>query len=113
MPEADKRALYAGAEVFCYPSLREGFGLPVLEAMAQGAPVVTSTGTATEEVAGDAAVLVDPHDAPALAEALASVLDAPDDAAAMRLASRRRAAELPVEPDGRRCSTAAFREATP
>ena len=55
-------ALYAGADVFCYPSVREGYGLPVLEAMAQGTPVVTSIGTATEEAAGGAAVLVDPND---------------------------------------------------
>ncbi len=53
-------ALYAGASVMCYPSLWEGFGLPILEAMAQGTPVVTSVGTSTEEVAGGAAVLVDP-----------------------------------------------------
>ena len=45
-----------------YPSFEEGFGLPVLEAMSVGAPVVTSAGTATEDVAGDAALLVDPHD---------------------------------------------------
>jgi glycosyltransferase involved in cell wall biosynthesis len=93
--DADKRALYAGAEVFCLPSLREGFGLPVLEAMAQGAPVITSLGTATAEVAGGAAVLVDPLDAPALAEAMADVLDRPDRAASMRAASRKRAAEQP------------------
>ena len=54
--------LYAGASVFCYPSTQEGYGLPVLEAMAQGTPVVTSRGSSTEEVAGDAAVLVDPLD---------------------------------------------------
>ena len=44
VPDDDKRALYAGAEVFCLPSLREGFGLPVLEAMAQGTPVLATLG---------------------------------------------------------------------
>jgi glycosyltransferase involved in cell wall biosynthesis len=53
-------AVYAGASVMCYPSLWEGFGLPILEAMAQGTPVVTSIGTSTQEVAGGAAILVDP-----------------------------------------------------
>lgn len=70
VPEDDLRALYAGADVFAYPSLREGFGLPVLEAMAQGAPVVTSRGTSTEEVAGGAAVLVDPFDVADIARGL-------------------------------------------
>jgi glycosyltransferase involved in cell wall biosynthesis len=58
---------YRGARCVVYPSLYEGFGLPVLEAMACGTPVVTSAGGATEEVAGGAAVLVDPHDVAAIA----------------------------------------------
>jgi glycosyltransferase involved in cell wall biosynthesis len=60
-------ALYRGARAFVFPSLYEGFGIPVLEAMASGSPVVTSRGGATEEVAGGAAVLVDPLDAEAIA----------------------------------------------
>src|SRR4029079_10654779 len=59
--------LMRGARCLVYPSLYEGFGLPVLEAMACGAPVVTSRGGATEEVAGEAAVLVDPRDPAAIA----------------------------------------------
>ena len=70
VPDEDLAPLYAAARVFAYPSEREGFGLPVLEAMAQGTPVVTSRGTSTEEVAGDAAVLVDPFDVDAIAEGL-------------------------------------------
>lgn len=69
------RALYAGALVFCLPSIREGFGLPVLEAMAQGAMVVTSRGTATEEVLGDAGLLVDPLDVTEITAALRSSLE--------------------------------------
>jgi glycosyltransferase involved in cell wall biosynthesis len=60
-------ALYRGARCLVYPSLYEGFGIPVLEAMACGTPVVTSAGGATEEVAGGAAVLVDPRDPSAIA----------------------------------------------
>jgi len=85
------RALYAGAEVFAFPSLEEGFGLPVLEAMAQGTPVVTSSGTATAEVAGDAGLLVDPSDADGLADALRRLLSDPDEAARLGAAGRERA----------------------
>lgn len=67
---ADLAALYAKAEIFAFPSLDEGFGMPVLEAMAAGVPVVTSNRSALPEVAGTAAILVDPDDAEALAQAL-------------------------------------------
>jgi glycosyltransferase involved in cell wall biosynthesis len=70
----DMRALYQGASGFVFPSLYEGFGLPVLEAFATGVPVITSTTTSLPEVAGDAALLVDPTDVDALAEAMASLL---------------------------------------
>jgi glycosyltransferase involved in cell wall biosynthesis len=65
---------YRGALCVAYPSLYEGYGIPVLEAMACGAPVVTSAGGATEEVAGSAAVLVDPRDAGAIAEGMTEAI---------------------------------------
>jgi glycosyltransferase involved in cell wall biosynthesis len=92
VPEADKAALFTGAEVFAYPSRYEGFGLPVLEAMACGTPVVTTTGGSLPEVAGDAATLIEPGDDDALAAAIAKLAGDPaarQDAAAR---GRRRAA---------------------
>ncbi len=70
----DLPAVYSGAALFAFPSLYEGFGLPLLEAMACGVPVVTSNISSMPEVAGDAAVLVDPRDADGLAAAIARVL---------------------------------------
>jgi glycosyltransferase involved in cell wall biosynthesis len=87
----DLAGLYAGAAAFVYPSLLEGFGLPVLEAMAHGTPVVTSAGTATAEVAGDAAVLVDPLDADAIAEGVDRVLRDAELSARLRSRGRIRA----------------------
>lgn len=68
----DLRAAYAGAQAFCFPSLWEGFGMPVLEAMSHGTPVVTSEGTSMAEFARGAALLVDPRDPDALADAILS-----------------------------------------
>ncbi|MCC7353156.1 MAG: glycosyltransferase family 4 protein [Anaerolineae bacterium] len=66
---------YRAAAVFAYPSLYEGFGLPVLEAMASGTPVMTSTASSLPEVAGDAALLVDPYDVDAMAQAILRLLN--------------------------------------
>ncbi len=73
VPPEELRWWYSAATVFVYPSLYEGFGLPVLEAMACGTPVITSDGSALREVARDAAVLVDPRDPSALARAIAEL----------------------------------------
>jgi glycosyltransferase involved in cell wall biosynthesis len=74
----DLPSMYNAAEVFVYPSLFEGFGLPVVEAMACGTPVVTSRGSSLEEVAGDAALLVDPLDERSIAETVIRVLADPE-----------------------------------
>lgn len=70
LPERELHVAYAGAAAFAYPSTWEGFGLPVLEAMAHGIPVVTSRGTAMAEFVGDGGVLVDPQDEDEIASAL-------------------------------------------
>jgi glycosyltransferase involved in cell wall biosynthesis len=82
---------YQAATIFCYPSLYEGFGLPVLEAMACGTPVVTSNTSAIPELAGGAAVLADPTSITALAEALTALLGDPPRQQEMRGASITRA----------------------
>jgi len=70
VPDAELPALYADARFFCFPSLFEGFGLPVLEAQQYGAPVMTANNSSLPEIAGDAALLVDPMDVDALAAAM-------------------------------------------
>ena len=75
LSRAELTLLYSYADLFVFPSLYEGFGMPVLEAMACGAPTITSTTSALPEVAGDAALLVDPNDPVALGEAMVRLLE--------------------------------------
>jgi glycosyltransferase involved in cell wall biosynthesis len=110
VPQADLAPIYAAATVSCYPSLFEGFGLPVLEAMAQGTPVVTSTGTATEELVADGGGLaVDPRDTAAIAAAVGQLLDDPEAAEAMGERGRQVAATYTWERTAR-ITVDAYRE---
>ena len=74
VPDEDLPPLYRGAEVFLYPSLHEGFGIPILEAMACGTPVITSNVTAMPEIAGEAALLVNPHEVDEMTRMMLKVL---------------------------------------
>lgn len=87
-PEADLPRLYAQADCFVFATLNEGFGLPPLEAMACGAPVVTSCVTSLPEVCGDAAFLVEPTEPERIFEAVRRVLQEPDIASELRLRGR-------------------------
>jgi glycosyltransferase involved in cell wall biosynthesis len=99
-------ALYRGADAFCYPSLYEGFGLPVLEAMARGVPVICSNAASLPEVAGDAAILIDPKSVDELSGAIAGLVG--DEAERQRLSSagRARAAEFSWERTARETAEA-------
>lgn len=75
VPEEDKATLLAGAEIFLFPSLYEGFGLPPLEAMACGVPVISSNTSSLPEVVGEAGILLDPHDHAGWVKAIRNVLE--------------------------------------
>jgi glycosyltransferase involved in cell wall biosynthesis len=94
VPDADLPELYGRAAVFAYPSLYEGFGLPVVEAMACGTPVVASHASSLPEVAGGAALLADPHDAADFAARLLTVLRDPALHSRLRAAGQARARTL-------------------
>lgn len=98
MDDDDLADLYTAATVTCYPSLYEGFGLPIVEAMACGSPVVTSNRGAIPEVAGDAALMVDPYPGP-IADAIRAALE-PDTAERLRTAGPQRAAQFSLETMG-------------
>jgi glycosyltransferase involved in cell wall biosynthesis len=95
--ERDLPALYAAARLFVLPSLHEGFGLPVLEAMGCGTPVITSSAGALPEVVGDAAVIVDPLDVQGWSEAIMRLWDEPGVRASLTEAGIARAKEFSIE----------------
>jgi glycosyltransferase involved in cell wall biosynthesis len=91
VPDADLPALYSGAVCFVYPSYFEGFGLPPLEAMQCGAPVIAGNRTSLPEVVGEAGLLVDPFDEAAIAAAIARLIDDSDLRAELRVKGLERA----------------------
>jgi glycosyltransferase involved in cell wall biosynthesis len=95
------RQLYQAADVFVYPSLEEGFGLPVLEAMACGIPVVSSTAEALREVAGDAALFAEPRDSAGFAREIERVLEDPATRCRLSAAGPERAAQFSWDAAGR------------
>jgi glycosyltransferase involved in cell wall biosynthesis len=95
-------AIYQGATLFLYPTLYEGFGLPVVEAMASGTAVITSNTSALKEVAQSYALLVDPLDIPAMAKAIAQCMAEPEHRAALARLGLRRAQDFSWEKTARR-----------
>lgn len=94
LSDSDLVTLYCGATALLHPSLCEGYGMPLAEAMACGCPVVTSNRSAMPEVVGDAALLVDPIDVAAIATALVRIVDEPGLADSLRESGLKRAAQL-------------------
>jgi glycosyltransferase involved in cell wall biosynthesis len=97
LPAEEVEGLWVVADAFVYPSLYEGFGLPVLEAMARGVPVACSNASSLPEVAGEAALLFDPHDERALASALERLLSDPAEAERLRALGLERARQFSWE----------------
>jgi glycosyltransferase involved in cell wall biosynthesis len=97
VPEAELPALYRGAVALVFPSLYEGFGLPILEAMACGTPVVTANTTAMPEVAGDAALLVDPTSVEQIAHTIEQIVNDNALRLCLRKKSLKRAAQFSWE----------------
>ena len=95
--EREKWFLYHNAQAFLFPSLEEGFGRPVIEAMVAGAPVVCSNAGALPEVAGEAALMADPQDVEALTALLSQCLLMPEVAEGLRIAGRERAKQFSWE----------------
>jgi glycosyltransferase involved in cell wall biosynthesis len=108
--DRDKLALLSGATVLAFPSLYEGFGFPVLEAFAAGVPVMTSNVSSLPEVAGEAAVLVDPSDVHAIAKALSELVGDADLRAVLSAAGVARASRFTWEATAR-ATAAVLREA--
>jgi glycosyltransferase involved in cell wall biosynthesis len=104
-------ALYSGASAFAYPSLYEGFGLPPLEAMACGVPVLTSNNSSIPEVVQDAGVLVDPQDSGAIASGLTRLLQDDSLRAGLSVRGRQRAAKLNWDQTAEQTLTVLEREA--
>ncbi|MGE5413438.1 MAG: glycosyltransferase family 4 protein [Syntrophomonadaceae bacterium] len=97
VPEEDLPGLFAGADAFLYPTLYEGFGLPVAEAMACGVPVLTSSTSALQEIAGGYAYLVDPMDVDAIARGIVDLATDPKRRQEYAELGRRRAADFSWE----------------
>jgi glycosyltransferase involved in cell wall biosynthesis len=102
--------LYRAADCFVFPSLAEGFGLPVLEAMVRGAPVACSNATSLPEVAGDAALLFDPQDVEAISVSVRRILEDPELADRLRTAGHERARRFGWDESARR-TLACYRKA--
>lgn len=102
--DEEAACLYSSASVFVFPSLYEGFGLPVVEAMACGTPVVSSRSTSLGEVAGGAAMLVDPNDPRDIRDVLAHVLEDPDLRSTLRTKGLARARKFSLERQGQELS---------